>query len=223
MEKKFSVADFAQLVGTTSKTIYQKIENYDNLPINEQLSTVKEKVKGREITFIVTNSEQIAYFQNLYGKNTVNESNYYENVTNLNGYSQVNNDIENIKPNNNNISNNSSFDKLLTLNETYLNRIETVTNELMEYKSKTLLLEDKASREGLYLNEIKGLETENNKLKTYNKVLFTILTIIVSVLLTVFITLMIVNNTQPEETDQKNTVVQEVPIQPIKNLSPKRK
>ena len=214
MEKKFSVADFAQLVGTTSKTIYQKIDNYDNLPVNEQLSTVKEKVKGREITFIVTDSEQIAYFKNLYGKNTVNESNYYETVTNLNGYSQVNNGIENIKPNDNNVSNNSSFDKLLTLNETYLNRIETVTNELMEYKSKTLLLEDKASREGLYLNEIKGLETENNKLKTYNKVLFTVLTIIISVLLTVFITLLIVNNSKQEENAQKNPVQQEIPVKP---------
>ena len=46
MEKKFSVADFAELVGTTAKTIYQKIDNYENLPLNEQLTTVKERVKG---------------------------------------------------------------------------------------------------------------------------------------------------------------------------------
>ena len=77
MEKKFSVADFAELVGTTAKTIYQKIENYENLPVNEQLITVKEKVKGREITFIVTSDEQIAYYKNLYSKNTVNEREYY--------------------------------------------------------------------------------------------------------------------------------------------------
>ena len=74
MEKKYSVADFAELVGTTAKTIYQKIDNYDNLPVNEQLQTVKEKVKGREVTFIVTDPEQITYYQNLYGKNTVNET-----------------------------------------------------------------------------------------------------------------------------------------------------
>jgi hypothetical protein len=194
MEKKFSVAEFAALVGTTAKTIYQKIDNYENLPVNEQLATVKEKVKGREITFVVTDSEQIEYFKNLYSKNIVNECNYYENVTNNNGYSQVNNSVNNFESNNNNKNNSDMFDKLMTLNETYLNRIETVTNELMEYKSRSLLLEDKASREGMYLNNIRELETENNKLKNSNKVLVTILSVIISVLLTVLLTLVIVNN-----------------------------
>lgn len=57
MEQKMNVADFAALVGTTSKTIYQKILNNSELPVNEQLVTVKEKVKGRETTLIITNSE----------------------------------------------------------------------------------------------------------------------------------------------------------------------
>ena len=185
MEKKFNVADFAALVGTTAKTIYQKIDNYENLPVNEQLTTVKEKVKGREITFVVTNSEQIEYYKNLYSKNIVNGGNYYETVTNSNGYSQVNNSVNNSESNNSNKNNSDMFEKLMTLNETYLNRIETVTNELMEYKSKTLLLEDKASREGLYLNEINELKKDNEKLKTHNKTLFTVLTVIITVLITV--------------------------------------
>lgn len=78
MEQKMNVADFAALVGTTSKTIYQKILNNSELPVNEQLVTVKEKVKGRETTLIITNSEQIKLYQNLYGKNTVNDGEYYE-------------------------------------------------------------------------------------------------------------------------------------------------
>ena len=163
MEKKYSVADFAELVGTTAKTIYQKIDNYDNLPVNEQLQTVKEKVKGREVTFIVTDSEQVIYYQNLYGKNTVNEGEYYENLTYNNGDLQYNNIQNMVKNNNNNNFGVEIFDKLMTLNETYLNKIETVTNELMEYKSKSLLLEDKASREGFYLKEVNELKTDNEK------------------------------------------------------------
>lgn len=194
MERRMNVADFAALVGTTAKTIYQKIDNYDNLPVNEQLTTVKDRVKGREITLIITSDEQIAYYKNLYSKEVVTGGNYYENVTFNNGQNPVNEIQNTVNNNNNNASSLDAFDKLMTLNETYLNRIETVTNELMEYKSKTLLLEDKASREGLYLNNIRELETENNKLRTSNKRLILVLTIIISVLITVLGTLLIVNN-----------------------------
>lgn len=219
MEKKFNVAEFAALVGTTAKTIYQKIENHENLPVNEQLTTVKEKVKGREITFVVTNSEQIKFYKNLYNKNTVNDREYYENVTNNNGYSQVNNSINSSEPSKINKSSDDIFDKLMTLNETYLNRIETVTNELMEYKSRALLLEDKAGREGLYLKEINELKKDNETLKTRNKSLLTVLTVILSVIITVLVTLIIINNAMPDQDIKKVPVQHEVvhpPVKPVK-------
>ena len=218
MERRMNVADFAALVGTTAKTIYKKIENYENLPVNEQLTTVKDRVNGREIALIVTSDEQIAYYKNLYSKETVSGGEYYNILTNNNGQNPVN-ELQNIVNNNsNNAFASDAFDKLMTLNETYLNRIETITNELMEYKSKTLLLEDKASREGMYLNNIKELETENNKLKTSNKTLVTVLSVIISVLLTVVITLVIVNN-------KVNTSDEEVKIEtamPVQNVDIKK-
>ena len=64
MERKMNIAEFSALVGTTSKTIYGKINNNGNLPVNEQLKTVKEKVKGREVTLIITNDEQIELYKN---------------------------------------------------------------------------------------------------------------------------------------------------------------
>lgn len=209
MGKKYSVADFAELVGTTAKTIYQKIDNYDNLPVNEQLQTVKEKVKGREVTFIVTDSEQITYYQNLYGKNTVNEGEYYENLTYNNGDLQYNNIQNMVKNNNNNNFGVEIFDKLMTLNETYLNKIETVTNELMEYKSKSLLLEDKANREGFYLKEVNELKTDNEKLRTSNKLLQVILITLITLILTVIVTLLIVNNSS------NNSDIKKEPAQKI--------
>ena len=56
------------------------------------------------------------------------------------------------------------FDKLSTLNKEYNDRLERVNEELMTYKSKTLLLEDKAGREGFYINEINTLKKDNNLL-----------------------------------------------------------
>ena len=222
MEKKFSVADFAELVGTTAKTIYQKIDNYENLPLNEQLTTVKERVKGREITFVVTSDEQIQIYKNLYRKEVVRERDYYENFTNNNGDIPVSNNQNMVNPNNNSTNGNNAFEQLLTLNETYLNRIESVTNELMEYKSKQLLLEDKAGKEGLYLNNIKELETENNRLKTSNKRLVLVLTIIISVLLTVLITLGIVNNIQNKDNNEVTNVSQPVQTETIKKEHAKK-
>ena len=182
MERKMNVADFAALVGTTSKTIYQKIDNYDNLPVNEQLNTVKEKIKGREITVILTNSEQIKYYQNLYGKNTVIDGEYYETVTDNNGVKLVNEVQETRKVTNTLEINPDAFDKLMTLNNDYNNRIEQkndelikVYNELATVKGRQLLLEDKAGREGYYTNEIKELKKENNRQKLYNKLLITVI------------------------------------------------
>ena len=222
MEKKYSVADFAQLVGTTSKTIYQKIDNYENLPVNEQLTTVKEKVKGREVTFIVTSDEQIVTYKNLYRKEAVTDGNYYETVTNSNGYLQVNQSQNTVKNNYNNISGGDMFEKLLTLNETYLNRIETVTNELMEYKSKHLLLEDRASREGLYLKEIDELKTDNEKLINRNKWMLITLITLITLIITVIITLSIVNNHSQTPGIKKEHAPQEVLQNPVQHAQSKR-
>ena len=52
MEKKLKVSDFAGLVGTSQKTIYERINNSSNLPVSEQLISVIEKVRGREVRFI---------------------------------------------------------------------------------------------------------------------------------------------------------------------------
>lgn len=189
MERKMSVAEFASIVGTTAKTIYERIKNYDKLPVNEQLIVVKERVNGRETALISTNSSQIEFYKSIYSKNTVNIGEYYEDVT-------VNNDTKTVNENtidvnySKSIENNESFiDKLIKVNEEYNNRIEqkntelfTVQKELLLAKQTQLLLEDKASREGLYLNEITQLKKDNNSKDTVIKWLISV--IVVMLLLT---------------------------------------
>ena len=99
------------------------------------------------------------------------------------------------------------------------------------YKSKSLLLEDKAGREGYYLKEIDTLKTDNKNLNNDNKRLLKwLLTIIITFVIT-FISLVAVicyhralSTTKPE-TPEVNNVQQEVkqPLQTPQKQKPVQK
>ena len=217
MERKMNIAEFAALVGTTSKTIYGKINNSSNLPVNEQLKTVKEKIKGREVTLIITDSEQIEYYQNLYGKDTVIDGEYYETLTDNNGNKQVDNPTDRVRALISEAMDIDIFDKLNTVYNEHNQELKKVYEELSTVKGKQLLLEDKANREGYYINQINDLKKENNRNKLYINLLITTLTILL-LLITGFITYNIAVNKGKEQTTEKSLVVQEQPItvKPVK-------
>ena len=218
MERRLNVAEFAALVGTTSKTIYAKIQNYGELPVKEQLKTVREKVKGREVTLIVTDSEQIEYYKNLYGKNTVIDGEYYETLTDNNSYKQYANFQEPVKNNSSSSFNSDIFDKFLTVNNEYNDRLQRLTDELINSKSKMLLLEDKAGREGTYINEINLLKKENNRNQLLIKLLITVIVTLILVI-TGYVTFTIgVNNSKtpgPDESTKKEQM-QNPALAPVK-------
>lgn len=196
MKEKLSVAEFATLVGTTAKTIYGRISNNSNLPVNEQLETVNEKIKGREVTLILTDSEQINLYKQIYGKNTVNNGEYYENVTVNNGLKTVNNVNEPVKNNDNNVFNQSVIEQLLNVNNDYNNRLQQLTTELISAKQTQLLLEYKADREGTYINEINELKKDNNSKSKLIKVLITLIIMLLMVIITSLTVFITVNNMQ---------------------------
>lgn len=218
MERRMNVADFAALVGTTSKTIYGKIQNYSELPVKEQLNTVKEKVKGREVTLIVTDSEQIEYYKTLYGKNNVIDGEYYEKLTDNNSYKQYNESNNIVKPAINNGFAAEVFDRIITVNNEYNDRLQRLTDELIDSKSKMLLLEDKAGREGTYINEINILKKENNRNQLLIKLLITVIVTLILVI-TGYVTFTIgVNKSKtsgPDESIKKEQVQQTVAPAPV--------
>jgi len=215
MERKMNVADFAALVGTSSKTIYEKINNFDELPGIEQLITVNEKVKGRTIKLIVTNSEQIEYYKNLYGKNTVIDGEYYENVTVNNLNKPVNEVQETVKSINNNGFNGDMFERLITVNNEFNNRIEQLTNRVIAAESKQLLLEDKASREGIYINEINELKRVNKRYQLFNKGLITVIIMLLIVIIG-YITFTIGVNNGNKDTKKQEPAI----VAPVSNVQP---
>jgi hypothetical protein len=225
MERKMSVAEFASLVGATPKTIYERIKNNDKLPVNEQLIIVKERVNGRETSVISTNSEQVEFYQSIYGKSPVIYSEYYKDVTVNNEEKTVNENILSVNSSKN-IENSESFvDKLIRVNEEYNNRIEqknsellTVQKELLLAKQTQLLLEDKASREGLYLNEITQLKQENNSKNTVIKWLISVIVVMLLLsfsVITYFVTVnYLVNNSKEAQlTDFIEKVIEEENLQ----------
>lgn len=209
MERRLNVADFAALVGTTAKTIYEKINNHDELPVIEQLNTVIEKVKGRSIKLILTNSEQIEYYKNLYSKDTVIDGEYYETLTDNNGDKTFINSQDTVKTNNNNSFQSDLFDKFITVNNEFNNRLKQLTDELIMSKSKMLLLEDKANREGLYINEINELKKDNNRYKLFTKLLTTVI-ITLLIVIVGYITFTIGVNNSNSAPEQNPVTVEQV-------------
>lgn len=174
MEKKLKIAEFAALIGVTAKTVYKMVDR-------EEIKTVNEKVNNRLITLVVTNDAEIENFKNIYGKSPVNNGNYEDILTD--SVESLNDNIHS-QNSKNDISTSEVLDRIIQINKEYNNELKRVNEELVNTKAQMLFLEDKASREGLYLQEIKELKTENEQLKTGNrKTLYALLTVIVILLL----------------------------------------
>lgn len=200
MERKYTVAEFATLVGTSPKTIYGRIDKYEELPENEKLLSVREKVNGREVVLIVADDYKINLYKDIYGNNPVKKREYYESVTDNYSYKPYQEFQEPVKNNNNEGLAPDVFDRIMTLTNEYNSRLEqkineilTVERELAEVKGRQLYLEDKAGREGLYIGEINQLKKEkeqvqklNNRLKLIVYLLITFIVVIFTVAITIF-------------------------------------
>ena len=199
MEMKLKFAEFAELIGTTAKTVYKMEER-------EEIVTVTEKVNNRPTRLVVTNNEQINHFRNVYSKSPVNVGNCEDIVTNINTSMNVNNTSQ--STNNGDVVQ-EMFDKIVAMNEQYNNRIAKLNEELINSKSKLLFLEDKAGREGLYLQEINELKTENEVLKTTKSKVVNSLIAVIVVLLMVIVGFITFNIATSEKQAQKEPVVTE--------------
>lgn len=153
-EKELKISELANIWAVSVPTTWNRVRK-------EDLKTVKKVDENRkEVNYVVISDEIINKYV-LTVNNNVNNHNYEDILTDNNVNENINN---NLKYGNDNISASEMFDKLSTLNKEYNDRLERVNEELMTYKSKSLLLEDKAGREGFYINEINTLKKDNNLL-----------------------------------------------------------
>lgn len=82
------------------------------------------------------------------------------------------NDVIDVEPevhNVENVQNNKFVDALMTLTREHEKKLETITNQLIDYKSKALLLEDKKYSEGYLMDDNKELKQKNQELEREQK------------------------------------------------------
>ena len=155
---------FAALLGIAAKTVYKMIER-------EEIATVTEKVNNRATTLVVVTDEQIAELKKNYSKEQVSSGNYYETVTDNNHSIVDAESYEVVKYSPDNAFASEVIERIIAINDgyneqlrEYTEHLRKVNDELVTEKSKVLLLEDKAGREGSYLNEINQLKNSNKRL-----------------------------------------------------------
>ena len=179
MEKELKIAELSALWGVSVPTTWNRIRK-------EGLQTfIKKNENNKEVNYVRVSDDVINQYvinDNNNVSNTVNNGYYEDMLINNNG----NNIVKNPQTQVNKDYSREDLQELITtitsVNESYNNRIETLTNRLINAESKQLLLEDKANREGMYINEINGLKKENNRFKLYNNLLITVIITLIIVI-----------------------------------------
>lgn len=176
MEKELKIAELASIWGVSVPTTWNRIRK-------EGLTTfIKKNESNKEVNYVRVSDEIINQY-------VINDNNNVNNSVNNGYYEEVlsNNNVNNAK----NIVNTEYtkedikdiINTITTVNNDYNNRLEQLTNRLINAESKQLLLEDKASREGLYINEINELKRVNNRYQLFNKGLITVIIVLLIVII----------------------------------------
>lgn len=201
MERELKISELASIWNTSVPTTWNRIRK-------EGLTTFKKKDENnKEVNFVGISEEILNKYIN--HVNNLDNNVYYEDMLNVNN---INNNVENIKTQSEQTFNKEDIKDIINtitnVNNDYNDRLKTLTDELITYKSKTLLLEDTKGREGYYINEINELKKENNRNKLYNKLLITIITILL-LFITGFMTYNIAVNKSTVQVDEKTDKVSE--------------
>ena len=199
-EIKLKAVDFAKEVGCSQKTVYNMIEK-------GELITVNEIQKGRKITFVISNNKQISELKKIYDSVNYNELQYYDNETFNESECNSVNYNEVTKP-----DTISDFaNKIIEITENFNEKYLKVNEELLNYKSKVPLLEDKANREGLYLQEIKDLKLSKKK------VIVWLITVIVLFAVSAVILgfLLVIEHNKPPKVITTEKVVEKIVEKPV--------
>lgn len=205
MEREIKVADLASIWGVSVNTTWKRIKN-------EKLLTVQKPVNNREITFVIIDEEVLQkYRDNEVVNNNVREDLLSDDNTNKPSNSEI---IEKIMEYSEGVNKH-----LIELNEVHNQRILSLNEEIMKYKERLPLLEDKASREGLYIKEINELKTVNeNNNKRYNRLFTTLITVIILAIIIIAalgVALAFYYNKPPQIIETEKVVTVEKPVEKI--------
>ena len=227
MERKnYTIQQLSDILGVSVAAIRKKIKPDENNPdikrYKKRYPIVFGTYEDREVMQISLTDIELEEEKRLSGINKIKhssennvirtcESNVIETVESCN--SEVI-DIPYTK------SDKDNTELIINLTERYNNELKTYAERIIEAESKQLLLEDKANREGFYLQEIKDAKNV-----TKNVVKYFSITLVVMLLLLVgircFLIYKLMNPTIIEkQVVKEKPVIQQVPV-PVKKAGRK--
>lgn len=188
MERKnYTIQQLSDILGVSVAAIRKKIKadetNPDIKRYKKRYPVVIGTYEDRQVMQISLTDIELEEEKRLSGINKIKHSSettlqetYENNVTEFeNTYDDNVIDVQYSKPTA------QTPDLILDLTERYNNELKTYAERLIAAESKQLLLEDKASREGLYLQEIKDAKNvTRNVIKYFTITLLIMLFLLVS-------------------------------------------
>ena len=203
MEKELKIAELAKIWGVSVPTTWNRIKKHS-------LTTFKKKDENnKEVNYVRISEEKIKmYVVNL---NNNDKNVYYEDLLNVDNVDNDVIDAEYIRQDKTDRQNiiTDVFNGLKDVYNAHNEEIKTVYNELSTYKGQVLLLEDKASREGLYVNEINTLKKDNNILLKW---LITVIILSVIIIAALCVVVAFYYNKPPKVIETEKVVTVEKPV-----------
>lgn len=210
MQRELKIAELASIWSVSVPTTWNRIKK------NNLTTFIKKDENNKEVNYVRISEEKLnEYIINV--KNN-DKKGYYEDMLNVDNDNNNVIDAEYTKQDKAERQN-IIADVFNSLNDVYKahnEEIKTVYNELTNYKSKVLLLEDKAGREGLYLQKIKDFEAENNTLKKDNNILLkwliTVIILAILIIAALGVALVFYYNKPPQVIETEKVVTVEKPV-----------
>lgn len=219
MEKKnYTIQQLADILGVSVAAIRKKIKPDENNPdikrYKKRYQVVFGTYEDREVMQISLTDIELEEEKRLSGINKIKHSS--ENNVIRTCESNV---TETVESSNNEVidipytkSDKNNTELIINLTERYNNELKTYAERIIEAESKQLLLEDKANREGFYLQEIKDAKNVTKNVVKYFSITLAVMLLLL-VATTGFLIYKLMNPTIIEkQVVIEKPVIQQVPV-----------
>lgn len=219
--KKYTIQELADILGVSVAAIRKKIttDEYDtNIKrYKKRYKIVMEEIDGRNVMLVCLSDSELEEEIRLAD---VNKTKHAAKNNVLETYSDTVSDTYTERHEQDTV--NVSDDKLtstakemanvlINFTERYNNDMQNLMERVITAESKQVLLEDKANREGLYLQDIKAAKQETRNVIKY----FTITLIILSILLILSVIVLIHKYAHPTVIEKQIVVEKQVPAKAL--------
>lgn len=175
MEKELKIAELATIWGVSVPTTWNRIKKMG------LITFIKKNENNKDINYVTISDEQINEFI-INVNNNINKgvnNGFYEDILSDDNVNNNHNKVVDAEIIRNDATSTNELltvlndvyngwnERIININNQYNEEVKTLYEEIANCKANKLFLEDKASREGLYINEINELKADNKRQKQF--------------------------------------------------------